>query len=248
MSEKIDNPIIILGSIDSTNNYATNHLAKECWEEGTVVIADVQNKGKGQLQNTWESEKGKNLLISMVLYPRFIPVQNQFEISKVIALGVYEVVSLFVENVTIKWPNDIYVADKKIAGILIENAVMGSEYRYAVAGIGLNVNQQIFLSDAPNPVSLSQLKGIEFDREEILSLLIQSIQKWYKILKMKNYSEIDTAYLNVLYCLGIEAKYKDDNGIFNGTIVGIDPIGQLIIEKSSSEIRSYYFKEVAFLD
>jgi BirA family transcriptional regulator, biotin operon repressor / biotin---[acetyl-CoA-carboxylase] ligase len=248
MSEKIDNPIIKLESIDSTNNYATNHMSKENWEEGTVVIADIQIKGKGQLQNSWESEKGKNLLISMVLYPRFIMVQNQFEISKVIALGVWEVVSLFVENVSIKWPNDIYVADKKIAGILIENAVMGSEYSYAVAGIGLNVNQQKFLSDAPNPVSLFQLKGIEFDMEEILSLLILSINKWYGILKEKNFTAIDTAYLKVLYRFEVEAKYSDDKGIFTGTIVGVDPIGQLMIEKSTGEIRSYYFKEVAFLD
>jgi BirA family transcriptional regulator, biotin operon repressor / biotin---[acetyl-CoA-carboxylase] ligase len=247
MSEKIDYPIIKLDGVDSTNNYATNHLAKEGWEEGTVVVADFQMKGKGQYLNSWESEKGKNLLISIVLYPRFIPIQYQFEVSKVIALGVYEVVSLFVEKVSIKWPNDIYVADKKIAGILIENAIMGSELSYSVAGIGLNVNQHKFLSDAPNPVSLSQLKGIEFDREEILSLLIQSIQKWHEMLKIKKFSEIDTAYLNVLYRLGVEAKFKDDSGIFTGTIVGVDPIGQLMIEKSSGVVRAYHFKEVAFL-
>ena len=248
MSEKIDNPIIKFESIDSTNNYATNHLVEEGWLEGTVVFADVQLKGKGQLQNSWESEKGKNLLISIVLYPEFVPVQNQFEISKVIALSVCEVVSLFVENVSIKWPNDIYVGNQKIAGILIENAVIGNELSYSVAGVGLNVNQQLFLSDAPNPVSLYQLKGIEFDREEILSLLLQSVWKWYEMLKQKNILAIDTAYLNLLYQLDVEATYKDDSGVFSGKIIGVDPIGQLMIEKSSGEIRSYFFKEVAFLD
>jgi BirA family transcriptional regulator, biotin operon repressor / biotin---[acetyl-CoA-carboxylase] ligase len=247
MSEKIENLLIKLDCIDSTNNYATNQLFKQGWEEGTVVVANEQLKGKGQQRNSWESEKGKNLLFSIVLYPRFIPVQNQFIISKVIALGVCEAVSLFVENVSIKWPNDIYVENKKIAGILIENAIMGSELSYSVAGVGLNVNQQKFLSDAPNPVSLSQLKEIEFDREAILSLVLQSINKWYSILKENNFSAIDTAYLNRFYRFGVSSKYEDVNGVFTGTIVGVDPIGQLMIEKGSGEIRSYYFKEVAFL-
>jgi BirA family biotin operon repressor/biotin-[acetyl-CoA-carboxylase] ligase len=248
MSEKIDNPIIKLECIDSTNNYATKHLVKEGWAEETVVVADVQLKGKGQLQNTWESEKDKNLLLSIVLYPSFLPVQYQFFISKVVSLGVCEVISLFVENVSVKWPNDIYVGNKKIAGILIENAIMGSEFNHSIAGVGLNVNQQKFLSDAPNPVSLYQLKGIEFDRDEILTLFIHSFHKWYEMLKMKKFSEIDTAYLNVLYRLGVDAKYKDDNGIFTGKIIGVDPIGQLMIEKGSGEVRKYQFKEVIFLE
>jgi BirA family biotin operon repressor/biotin-[acetyl-CoA-carboxylase] ligase len=149
--------------------------------------------------------------------------------------------------VSIKWPNDIYVSDKKIAGILIENAVMGSEYSYAIAGIGLNVNQQQFLSDAPNPVSLFQLKGFEFDRDEVLSLLIQSIQKWYEMLKMNKFQEVDNAYLNRLYRLGIDARYRDKDGDFTGRINGVNPTGQLVIEKSSGEVRSYSFKEVEFL-
>jgi BirA family transcriptional regulator, biotin operon repressor / biotin---[acetyl-CoA-carboxylase] ligase len=248
MSEKIDNPIIKLESIDSTNNYATKHLIKESWAEGTVVVADVQLKGKGQQFNTWESEKGKNLLLSIVLYPSFLPVHFQFEISKVITLAVCDVISLFVENVSIKWPNDIYVGNKKIAGILIENAIIGSEFSHSIAGIGLNVNQQVFLSDAPNPVSLYQLKGIEFNREEVLNLLIHTFNKWYGMLKQKNFSEIDFAYLSRFYRLGVEAKYKDETGIFTGKIIGVNPIGQLMVEKSSGEVKKYHFKEVEFLE
>lgn len=247
MSGIIENTLIKFDCVDSTNNYATNHLANEGWIEGTVVLTDFQNKGKGQTSNSWESEKGKNLLFSIVLYPGFIPVHYQFLISKVIAIGVCEVVSLFVEDVSIKWPNDIYVENKKIGGILIENAIMGTEFSYSVAGVGLNVNQQNFLSDAPNPVSLFQLTGIEYDRDEILTLVIQSINKWYEILKRKEFSVIDSAYLKRLYRFGEEAKFKDDSGIFTGRIVGVDPIGQLMIEKGSGEVRAYYFKEVAFL-
>jgi len=247
MAEKNDYIIIKLEIIDSTNNYATKHLVTDGWAEGTVVVANVQLKGKGQHFNTWESDKGKNLLLSIVLYPRFLTVQQQFLISKIISLGVSEVVSFFVGDVSIKWPNDIYVADKKIAGILIENVIMGSEYSYAVAGIGLNVNQQNFLSDAPNAVSLFQLKGIEFNRDEILSMVLKSINKWYEMLKMRRFSEIDAAYLDLLYRQGVEEKYKDDKGDFTGRIIGVDPIGQLVIEKCSGEVRSYNFKEVAFL-
>jgi BirA family biotin operon repressor/biotin-[acetyl-CoA-carboxylase] ligase len=247
MSEKIENTLIKLDCIDSTNNYATNHLIRESWQEGTVVIADDQSKGKGQMQNIWESEKGKNLLVSIVLYPSFIAVRHQFQISKVIALGVYDVVSLFVENVTIKWPNDIYVVDRKIAGILIENAIIGDEFSYSVAGVGLNVNQQDFVSDAPNPVSLFQLRGIEFDREEILLLLLQSVNKWYGLLKEKNFFAIDEAYINLLYRFGTEATFQDKDGIYTGKIIGVNPIGQLMIEKGPGQIREYSFKEVGYL-
>lgn len=248
MSGKNENTLIILDCVDSTNNYATNHLVNEGWIEGTVVLTDFQDKGKGQSSNSWESENGKNLLFSMVLYPSFIPVQYQFLISKVIALGVCEVVSLFAENASIKWPNDIYVGNKKIGGILIENAILGAEFSYSVAGVGLNVNQHKFISDAPNPISLFQLTGIEYDRDEILKMVIQSINKWYEILKRKEFSVIDTAYLKRLYRFGVDAKYEDDSGIFTGRIVGVDQTGQLMIEKGSGEVRAYYFKEVAFLD
>ncbi|HPS13423.1 MAG TPA: biotin--[acetyl-CoA-carboxylase] ligase [Prolixibacteraceae bacterium] len=247
MSDIMESPIVKLDVTNSSNNYAMEHLIKEGWKEGTVVFANFQTKGKGQMKNSWESEPGKNILMSIVLYPNFIPVKQQFLISKVVALGVSDVVSLWAENVSVKWPNDIYVGDKKIAGILIENALLGNEILHTVAGIGLNVNQQTFVSDAPNPVSLGQLTHMEFDREEILQLLIGSIEKWYDRLKAGGQELIDEAFLSRLYRLEVEANFTDESGAFQGKIVGVNSIGQLLIEKKNGSTAAYHFKEVAFV-
>jgi BirA family biotin operon repressor/biotin-[acetyl-CoA-carboxylase] ligase len=247
MSVRFLNPIVKLDVVDSTNNYATARLVREGWVEGTTVLAEEQLLGRGQINNRWESEKGKNLLVSIALFPVNLPVQQQFEISKVVSLAVHDVVSAYVGSVSIKWPNDIYVADQKIAGILIENAIMGSEICWVVAGVGLNINQVEFRSDAPNPVSLSKLTGIEFDRDEILSLLLKAVDKWYRFLKETDFQIIDNAYQNLLYRVGVEAMFNDKTGSFTGTILGVNNIGQLIIKKENGELREYQFKEIKFL-
>jgi len=241
------NPIIKLDNVDSTNNYATARLVREGWIEGTVVIAQEQLRGRGQINNSWESEKGKNLLLSIVLYPNFLSIQNQFLISKVIALAVSDLVSCFVEDVFIKWPNDIYVGEKKIAGILIENAIMGSEICWVVAGVGLNINQIEFKSEAPNPISLASLTGREHHLDELLNLLLHNINCWYNLLKINQFEEVDREYLSRLYRFNEVANYSDSNGFFSGKIRGVNQYGHLVIQKSDGEICSYSFKEVAFL-
>jgi BirA family transcriptional regulator, biotin operon repressor / biotin---[acetyl-CoA-carboxylase] ligase len=241
------NSIINLVTVDSTNNYATNRLVIERWSEGTVVLAEEQHKGKGQMKNRWESEKGKNILLSLVLYPSFVPVQHQFEISKVVALAVYEVVSRFVKGVRIKWPNDIYVEDRKISGILIENAIMGSEICWVVAGVGLNVNQTVFRSDAPNPVSLSMLTNKNYDRKELLDYFLQSVDNWYSLLKNGVYELIDNSYLEKLYHIKEDAHYRDAEGVFKGKIIGVNQSGRLLIEREGGIVSTYAFKEVEYL-
>jgi BirA family biotin operon repressor/biotin-[acetyl-CoA-carboxylase] ligase len=241
------NPIIKLDVVDSTNNYATARLVREGWDEGTVVVANEQLQGRGQINNSWESEKGKNLLFSIVLYPNFISIQNQFLISKIIALAVSDILFGLVENVSIKWPNDIYVGEKKIAGILIENAIMGSDICWVVAGVGLNINQAEFRSEAPNPISLSSLTGSAHDLDEILIVLLHNVDRWYKILKDNGIDEVDREYLCRLYRLNEVAKYSDSKGLFSGKIIGVNQYGHLLIQKSEGDICSYSFKEVAFL-
>jgi BirA family biotin operon repressor/biotin-[acetyl-CoA-carboxylase] ligase len=247
MSVQAFNPIIKLHSTDSTNNYATSRLVKENWAEGTTVVAGVQLNGKGQTGNSWESETNKNLLTSVVLYPTFLPIQHQFEISKVVALAVLDVVSEYVRNVTIKWPNDIYVGSKKIAGILIENAIMGKEIGWVVAGVGLNVNQTEFWSNAPNPISLAILNGIEYDIDELLNKFLHQLNHWYHHLKKEGFAEIDNLYLNNLYRYHEKARFSDSSGVFTGKIIGVNPFGHLNILKDNGETCSYGFKEVAFL-
>lgn len=247
MAEFIGNTIIKLAQVDSTNNYATAHMTINNWSEGTVVITEEQFKGRGQINNSWESEAGKNILLSIVLQPEFLPVQHQFLISKVVAISVWETLSLLVNCVAIKWPNDIYVDQQKIAGILIENAIMGSTLFSSVVGIGLNVNQLIFKSDAPNPVSLAQLLKVETDRDQLLSKLLEFMNKWYSKLKNGSIDEINRTYENYLFRKGEEADYKDATGIYRGVVLGVNEIGQLLIQPLNDEVRSYHFKEVEFL-
>lgn len=248
MAEIIGKSIIKLTSVDSTNNYATNNMLAEKWYEGTVVVSEEQTKGRGQINNSWESEFGKNLLLSIVLYPKFLPIHNQFLLSKVCALGVCDAIGEYVGNVKIKWPNDIYVGRKKIAGILIENIIMGSSISSSVLGIGLNINQNEFFSDAPNPVSLCQLLGEEISRKLFLDRLLDNIDFWYKRLADNEISVIDDAFLSSLFLLNEVSTFTDNTGTYNGRILGVDEIGRLKIQpKNDDVIRTYHFKEVEYV-
>lgn len=247
MAETIGNTILSVVKVDSTNNYASEFLVKKDCKEGSVVSASEQLNGRGQLKNQWESEPLKNILISIVFYPEFLPVSKQFILSKVIALGVFDLISLYVENVSIKWPNDIYVGAKKIAGILIENSIMGNVIGSSIAGIGLNVNQKEFLSDAPNPVSLTQLSGKEYDLDQLLTIMLDAIDKWYLLLKTGKIDIINKKYTERLYQINKKAHYRDFEGVFKGVITGVNEIGQLQIKPLPGKIRTYHFKEVAFI-
>lgn len=247
MAEIIGNTTIKFDRLDSTNNYATAHLAKDAWTEGTVVLAATQDNGRGQINNRWESEAGKNILMSIYLQPSFLPVSRQFLISKVIALGIVEVLAQKLENVRIKWPNDVYVGNQKIAGILIENAIMGNTLAYSVVGIGLNVNQQQFSAELPNPVSIYQLLQCETPLDVLLENLLTAIDRFYHLLRDGRFSEIDEAYLNKMYQLGIQASYVDKDGAFTATLQGVHTDGRLKLLSTDGAIRYYHFKEVEFV-
>lgn len=246
MSEKqfTFHSIIRKDQITSTNNYALDLIKTQNPSEGTVVLTLNQTKGRGQRTNTWESENGKNLTISIIFRPEFLPIPLQFHISMVISLGVYDYLQQYTTGVQIKWPNDIYVKDKKIAGILIEHSIMGSALSTSVCGIGLNINQKKFISDAPNPVSLAQITGKEYDLEEELKALLNCIEERYKQIQCGE--DLTNEYLQSLYWINDEHRFEDADGIFIGKIVGITDYGQLRII-SKDEERIYNFKEVSFI-
>lgn len=246
MSELIGNNIIKLESVDSTNNYATKLIFEGFGSEGTVIFAEEQLNGKGQKGNYWESEGNKNLQFSIILYPEFLNVQDQFLLSKVFALSIYEVISLYVDTVSIKWPNDIYVGSNKVSGILIENSISGINLNYSIIGVGINVNQKIFTSGAPNPISLSTILNIEINCEELLILILKAADKWYKILKEGNYELINEEYESKMFQIGEINEFIDKNGSFKGVIKGVDEIGRLKIEKDNGQLFLYSFKEVGF--
>ena len=161
--------------LSSTNDYLSEICKQGKTEEFYTVIAEKQTSGKGQRGNSWESEPGKNLTFSTVLYPTAIEANKQFHLSMLVSIAVIDALTDYTDGFSIKWPNDIYWHDKKICGILIENELEGKYLSQSIIGIGLNINQTIFLSSAPNPISLCQIIGKEIDREEVFSKIIHAI-------------------------------------------------------------------------
>jgi BirA family transcriptional regulator, biotin operon repressor / biotin---[acetyl-CoA-carboxylase] ligase len=215
--------------------------------EGTIIYTNHQSSGRGQGGNKWESEDNKNLLISIVLFPSMIIPEEQFLLSMAVSLGVCDFLDRYTSSVSIKWPNDIYANNDKIAGILIENSIMGNLIEHTIAGIGININQEKFLSDAPNPVSLSSLSGRQFDLSECLSQLASDMDKRYKSLTSGETGMIKADYLSRLYRNGQWFKYRDRNGIFTGRIVTVSDTGRLHVEREDGIIDEYSFKEIDFI-
>jgi len=239
--------IIRVEQLDSTNSYALQLINDTNPSGGTVVMALNQTKGRGQQTNVWESKSGKNLTISLILRPDFIKAQDQFQVSMLISLGVKDYLNTYIKNVSVKWPNDIYVGDKKIAGILIEQSIMGEYLSHSVCGIGLNINQEEFLSDAPNPISLHMLTNKDYDLEEELTKLLAAIENRYSQLQNGEDSYLEKEYLKAMYWMNETHDFEDEDGDFTGRIIGISEFGQLLIQNTNNEIRTYNFKEVSFI-
>jgi len=247
MDQIIGNLIVRLEVTDSTNNYAKQQIRENGLSEGTVFLAHEQTAGRGQQKNVWESEPGENLLFSIVLCPDFLEIRRQFMLSKVVTLCIYKALNKYVDSLKIKWPNDIYAGNQKLGGILIENSVMSGLLKSAVVGIGLNVNQTTFYSDAPNPVSLRLLTNQHYDCEIILSEILSGINGYYALLHEGQEDVIDQEFLSVLYQLNEKHLYKSEDEIFEGEIIGVNDIGQLQIRKNDGKVREFHFKEVEFL-
>jgi BirA family biotin operon repressor/biotin-[acetyl-CoA-carboxylase] ligase len=247
MEHFIGKEIIRLTSVDSTNNYANSQIRENEVPEGTVFLAYEQTAGRGQLKNFWESEPGKNLTFSLVLYPDFLEIRRQFMISKVVVLGIYSALHEHIEDLKIKWPNDIYSGTRKLGGILIENSIMFGKLKSSVVGIGLNVNQTVFKSNAPNPVSLQNLTNKHYDCDVILFAILSGINLYFNKLKDGKDNEIDQAFISHLYQLDETFKYRAGDEVFYGEIMGVNEIGQLLIRRNDGKILDFHFKEVEFL-
>lgn len=241
--------IIHLDSVDSTNSYLMAYKPGD-GEKITVVIADEQTAGRGQGSNHWESEPGKNLTFSILVHPSMVPLARQFLLSETGALAIYDVLGdiLGKDDVRMKWPNDIYWKDKKLSGTLIETRVGGSHVKDCVFGVGINVNQKKFLSDAPNPVSMYQILGHETDLNQLLTKLLESFKKYYSALENGEYAAISELYHAGLYHAHGFHKYLDvkENKIFEAALVEVEDSGRLILRDKEGTISSYYFKEIVF--
>ncbi len=244
--------MIHLNETDSTNRY----LQQLCQEGGnnkveefTTICADYQTAGKGQRGNSWEAAKGANLLFSFVCYPTFVPIRQQFVLSQLISLGIKETLDEYCSDISIKWPNDIYWKEKKICGILIENDLQGNSIGRCISGIGLNINQEVFLSDAPNPISLKQITGEHYQRETILEKVMQRIEQSYQKLKEDSAyaSELATRYAASLFRREGLHCYQDKDGLFNARLVRVEADGRFVLMDEANQERSYLFKEVQYV-
>ena len=238
--------IIRLQEIDSTNRFLKN-LDSYDEEALTVAVADYQTSGKGQGSHTWEGERGKNLLFSLLVCPRWVPVRQQFLLSEAGALAIKEALDTYAEGFTLKWPNDVYWNDKKISGTLIETAVDSRGIKRCIFGVGININQTQFLSDAPNPVSLAQILGHEVDREEVLQKILEAFERYYELLRRADYQDVSGIYHLSLYRRKGYRWYEDQDGKFEGAFVEVEDDGHLILHDKQGVIRSYAFGELKFL-
>ncbi|HAZ04082.1 MAG: biotin--[acetyl-CoA-carboxylase] ligase [Bacteroidetes bacterium GWA2_40_14] len=239
--------ILHLTEVDSTNKYLRNQIDKSALPEGYVISADFQNSGKGLGTNTWESEANKNLTFSLLLCPGFLKAEDMFLMSKAISLGIIDALNTYQNCFTIKWPNDIYYQNKKVGGILIENQIQGSQIKFSIIGIGINVNQERFTSDAPNPISLQQILKHPLDTNECLNRILNQISIWYDMLSDGYTEKINQQYFNHLFRSHYYHDFKANNELFHAKIMEVKDDGCLVLATPTGDTRSFYMKEVEFV-
>ena len=234
-------------ALGSTNQYCKLLDLKQT-EEFTIIWALSQPEGIGQRGNRWESEAGKNLTFSIILHPTFLPPQHQYLLTKVLALGIsdYLIDLLSNEAIHIKWPNDIYVDKRKICGILVENHI-GQRFESAVCGIGFNVNQSSFSDWIPNPISLSQITGMDYDLQTILEALVTAISERYNQLREGLIDRLDKEYLSRLLYLNERHTYRYLGEEICATIIGVNAFGHLLLQTDDGKTIVAQMKEIELL-
>jgi len=238
--------LVPLDEVDSTNEHAKRMMSKSKPPDGTVIIARYQTRGRGQIGKSWESARGENLTFTIILYPEFLVAKRTFSLSEAVCLGLKDFATSLNISVSIKWPNDIYHHDKKLAGLLVENIWMGDKLNYSVVGIGLNVNQTEFSPELPNPTSLRLITGNKFESALLLHSILGYIETWYLQLKSGQYEEIRFQFENSLYGLGKKRLFRAANENFEGAICGVNDEGLLLIQIDGSK-RMFRNNEVVYL-
>ena len=230
---------------------STNSYARESSLNGgaMLITTDYQTAGRGQRGNRWESAPGANLLFSLAISPAHIPASQQFVLCELISVALCDVLGKYATNIRIKWPNDIYHKDKKLCGILIEHDLEGTHLSRTIIGVGLNVNQEQFVSDAPNPISLRQIIGHEVAREALLKAVTSRFMELYQQYRSTSLDRaaLHQRYTTLLYRRDLPATFCDAAGPFTATLRDVAPDGHLLLEDQQGTLRSYLFKEVTFI-
>lgn len=228
----------------STNDEAR----KECYDHLDAIWSEYQTSGRGQRGHSWHSAEGENVTFSVVLKPTFLPVVEQFLLSEVVALALVDTMAEYGIECRIKWTNDLYAGDSKLAGVLIEHQLSTEGIVRTIVGIGLNINQREFPADLPNPTSMALLRSASFDRLEVLERYMANLEAWYGRLLEGNKSAIEERYRELMYHLDEQHIYALASGEkFRAIIRGVRPSGELRLEHEDGTIREYAFKEVEFV-
>lgn len=226
----IGEPFIELSEVDSTNNYAMQQVQAGMAEHGATWFAGYQTLGKGQRGKPWSAEPWQNIMMSVVVNPFFLRVENQFLLNVAVALACYDFFNAQAgTNTCIKWPNDLYWKDKKAGGILIENVLKGSKWRFSIIGIGININQTFFPPDLPNPVSLKLITGKSFNVIDLAKQLCKTLNSRWQQLASGNYDLLFNEYSSHLYKKGEVVTFKRENSLFDAVVVGVNKKGELLV-------------------
>lgn len=243
----VDYKLLQYPVLGSTNTHMINLLASgEPMDEFCVVMTEEQSAGRGQGSNRWSSRTGKNLTFSILLLPD-IPASDHFYLNMCVSLGVMRAVATYTGGAQVKWPNDIYVSDRKICGILIESSIKGGHIIRSVAGIGINVNQDEFEEWVPNPTSVRLETGSETDIIAILDETVRYIAGYCSMMRGGQKAAILDEYHENMYLRGCKAIFEDADGRFEGTIKGCTEGGLLEIERTDGSMSRYAFKEVKYV-
>lgn len=240
--------VIFLQETHSTNTDAMDLLSKTNPPEGTCIITDFQTVGRGQIGRTWHSERGKNLLVSYIFYPKQLNAIDQFYLNIVASLALVGTLAKLGVAVKIKWPNDIYYDDYKLTGILIQNVLYGSIIKSTVVGIGLNVNQAEFSSLIPNPISITNITKTMHDLQDVYNLLSSQLEYYYQLLQAKKFNQLSNLYHEHLYRINQKSQFSEPEGEnFYGSIQGVTSDGRLTIEKENGIKQSYMLKDIIYI-
>ncbi|MDR3327118.1 MAG: biotin--[acetyl-CoA-carboxylase] ligase [Prevotellaceae bacterium] len=235
-----------LTTVDSTNNYLKNLANKHILPNGYCVCADFQTSGRGQTDSSWESAKGENLLFSVYFETGKIPLNEQFLLSEIVSVSIGNALKKYVPDVKIKWANDIFVRDKKLAGILIETVIQNNKMKYAIVGVGLNVNQLEFVQNRTTAISLRQILGRRLDHDKLLTELLTELNSLYENFEIGKKCSLENEYFKLLYRTDNFYEYSSDDEIFRAKIVSVDSDGCLNLLTDKNFIRKFYFKQVKF--
>lgn len=235
-------------SLESTNTYASKMLAESTVSEGTVISTFHQFEGRGQMGNTWDCAPNQNIAMSIILRPKFLFAQRQFLLNCISALAVRDTLARYTnKQVSVKWPNDVLIEDKKVCGILIQNTLSSTQILTSVLGIGININQKKINPNLPFATSLAIETEQQYALKAIQQAVFTTLERYYLSLRSGNMHRIERAYLAQLYGYKEVRRYQlTDGTVFNATITGITPIGQLILSWEGQE-QYFNIKEVALL-